>query len=93
MSQEFLYICELLLKKYRINYDRSFLKEELMAHPDYPSIWAFTDVLASLNICLKVLETNWASLLNVKGIPFLAHIKENVEHFVLAINVNDKGIT
>lgn len=93
MSQEFLYICELLLKKYRINYDRSFLKEELMSHPDYPSIWAFTDVLASLNICLKVLETNWASLLNVKGIPFLAHIKENVEHFVLVINVNDKGIT
>jgi hypothetical protein len=56
------------LRSMKIPVSKMFLKQQLLSHPDYPSLLSITDTLDELNIhCGK----RWIGKI---PIPFLAHI-------------------
>lgn len=91
MNEEFIYISGLLLKSNHIRFDKKLFEEEFVTHPDFPSIWALTDVLKSFSIVLKVIETDWEDLANAFHTPLLAHLHNG--HFVLIKHINKHRLT
>lgn len=93
MNEGFIYISSLLLKSNHIRFDKRLFEEEFATHPDFPSIWALTDVLKSLGIVLKVIETDWKDLVTAFHTPLLAHVHTNHGHFVLIKHINKNRLT
>jgi uncharacterized membrane protein len=92
MNEEFVYICQRFLKENHIFLNEDSFKEELITHPDFPSIWSLTDVLKNYGITLKVIHIEVNELADVQDVPLLAHLKTGDEHFVLLKKIDGNRI-
>jgi uncharacterized membrane protein/protein-disulfide isomerase len=75
-------------KLLKISVAKSYLKEQLLSHPDYPSLLSITDILDDLNIENSAIEIKKEQLPEIP-VPFMAHLKSNGGEFVIVNNRND----
>lgn len=92
MNERFVYICQRFLKMNHIFLNEDSFREDLITHPNYPSIWSFTDVLKNIGITLKVVHITLNELIDVKDIPLLVHLKTEDEHFVLFKGIDSNRV-
>ncbi len=80
-------ICD-WLRQSKIPVSNSYLKEQLLSHPDYPTLLSITDTLDDLNIENCAIEIKKEQLPEIP-VPFMAHLKSNGGEFVIVNNRND----
>jgi len=73
------------LRELKIPISKSYLKQQLLSHPDYPSLLSITDILTDLRIENTAVEIQKDQLHEV-DIPFLAHLNGNGGEFVIIKN-------
>ncbi len=78
------------LHQLEIPVSKKYLKQQLLSHPDYPSLASITDVLDELDIENTVLEIEKEQLPELP-VPFLAHLRSNGGEYVIIKNRNDLG--
>jgi uncharacterized membrane protein len=78
------------LRQLEIPVSTIYLKNQLLSHPDYPSLASITDVLEELGIENTAVEIDKESLLEIP-VPFLAHLRSNGGEFVIVKNRNNLG--
>src|SRR6266542_5687635 len=66
----------------------NYVKSQLLAHPDYPSLASITDTLDELNIENTAIQIEKENLHEVP-VPFLAHLRSNGGEFEIVKNRND----
>jgi len=64
---------------------KKYLKNQLLSHPDYPSLASITDVLDELDIENTAIEIEKEQLPELP-VPFLAHLRSNGGEYVIIKN-------
>lgn len=73
------------MKELRISLSRTYLKHQLLSHPDYPSLLSITDTLNELGIENTALRVEKGQLTELP-VPFLAHLNGKGGEFVIVNN-------
>ena len=83
-----------MLNEFGIEYDSTLLKNELLAHPDYPSLFAVHQILGKYGLENMPIKAD-SSLLPSIPVPFLAymHITGNGSDFAIVNSVFEKTVT
>jgi protein-disulfide isomerase/uncharacterized membrane protein len=76
------------LKEMKIPVSKTYIKQQLLSHPDYPSLLSITDTLTELRIENTAVQIQKDQLHNVDT-PFLAHLNGNGGEFVGIRNVDN----
>ena len=79
------------LKELKIPVSKTYLKQQLLSHPDYPSLLSITDTLNELGIDNAAVQVEKEQLGEITT-PFLAHLNVNGGEFTVVRNVEDPGI-
>jgi uncharacterized membrane protein/thiol-disulfide isomerase/thioredoxin len=80
-----------LIKQLKIAVTKTSIIEEVIRHPDYPSLFAVSDVLLHWKIPNEAYRIKVEQLKDISG-PFIAHLKENDGTFVLVKKVTDTEV-
>ncbi|HMK17153.1 MAG TPA: vitamin K epoxide reductase family protein [Chitinophagaceae bacterium] len=73
------------LREMKIPVSKTYIKQKLLSHPDYPSLLSITDTLTDLRIENTAVQIEKDQLHEV-DIPFLAHLNGNGGDFVIIRN-------
>jgi len=73
------------LQEMKIPVSKTYIKEQLLSHPDYPSLLSITDTLNELRIENVAVQIQKDQLYEVNT-PFLAHLNGNGGEFVIIKN-------
>jgi len=77
---------------FNLSLSRETIYEELLKHPDYPSLLAISDVLSNFKINNAAFRVSDDELTNVPW-PFIAHTNINNGDFVIVNKINNEGVT
>jgi protein-disulfide isomerase len=72
----------------KIPVSKTYIKKQLLSHPDYPSLLSITDILTELRIENTAVQIEKDQLHEVNT-PFLAHLNGNGGEFVIIKNRNN----
>ena len=75
-----------------IRIDLQKIYNELLIHPDYPSLLAVSDVLQNFGIDNGAYEVDKSELKNIPC-PFIAHTNINKHDFILVHHLDDEWVT
>ena len=67
-----------------VKVNRSFFKNEITSHPDYPALTSVTDFLESVGMSYKSVQTD-LSYIGFLNYPILAHIRQTGNEFIYLI--------
>lgn len=73
------------LREMKIPVSKTYIKQQLLSHPDYPSLLSITDTLTELKIENAAVQIQKDQLHEVDT-PFLAHLNGNGGEFVILKN-------
>src|SRR6185503_5135850 len=73
------------LKELKVPVSKTYLNQQLLSHPDYPSLLSITDTLNELNIESTAIQIEKEHLTELP-IPFIAHLNGNGGEFVMVEN-------
>lgn len=76
------------LKEMKIPASKSYIRQQLLSHPDYPSLLSITDTLDELGIENAAIRIEKDKLQDMP-LPFLAHLNGNGGAFAM-VNTRDK---
>jgi uncharacterized membrane protein len=75
------------LRELKIPVSKSYLKEQLFSHPDYPSVLSITDTLNDLGIENAAVQIEKEQLAELPS-PFIAHLNGNGGEFVVVNGID-----
>lgn len=81
-----------LLKYLSLKIDPEIVIAELEKHPDYPSLLAVSDVLASFNIENSAFRAEFNELIDLPC-PFLVHARFHELGFAIVNEISNEGVT
>jgi len=76
------------LRELKLPVSKTFIKQQLLSHPDYPSLLSITDTLHDLGVENTALQIEKEQLPEMP-LPFIAHLNGNGGEFVIVKRSND----